>query len=239
MNSVMIDAEFYAGNRLESFVLQAEEKLEIKNKIYTTRVFYNHEDAYRYLQTYHNEIKACFIKIATRRELEILKKMQNLKTQAFFMIYTDNPELNSELLAFTISQLWTHMTIKSEHDDEIKKMIEKVLAYTFTNNLKTVEISGYPVAVDSILYIVSDKIHRNYLKAVTKDNECLIRGTIAEVKNKIPDLISLGRGLLVNPKKIRHIEADGLTLSFEQSLVKIKAPASCKKELRSLKSHDK
>ena len=232
MNRIMIDADFYAVNRLERFVLENEKELEIEDEIYATRVFYNHQEAYKYLQFYRTEIKACFVKIALREELKILKKMQKVKSKAFFLIYTDNPDLKEELLSLTTAPLWTQMNVPSNHDSEVKKMIEKVLRYSFINELNIVEINGYPISVDSLLYIETDKNHRNYLRAVTKDNECLIRGTISDVKKKIPDLLSLGRGLLVVSKKIHRIENDGLTLCFEQSLKKVKAPTICKKELK-------
>ncbi|RZI49924.1 LytTR family transcriptional regulator [Lactococcus kimchii] len=237
MASIMIDAEFHASNRLERFVFKAQEELEIREKVYSTRVFYNHEDSFRYLKTFCDEVKVCFIKVATKQELEILKRMQTVKTKAFFVIYTDNSELDRELLALTTLPLWTHMTLRGNDENEIQSLVNRVLAYNFTNNLKTVEVSGYPIALDSVLYILADKTHRNYLKAVTKDNECLVRGTLQEVRIELPELLSLGRGLLVNPKKIRRIEEDGLTLCFEESLKKIKAPAVCKSQLKVLKQN--
>ena len=63
--------------------------------------------------------------------------------------------------------------------------------------------------------------------------------SISDVKKKIPNLLALGRGLLVDTNKIRRIEEDGLTLCFVQSLKKIKAPKVCKKELKELKKHSK
>lgn len=235
MNRILIDADFYAGNRLERFVLENEEELGIKDKIDATMVFYNHQDIYKYLQIYLEEVKTCFIKIAQKEELEILKKMQKLESKAFFLIYTDNRDLKDELLNFTTSPLWTQMTVARKQDNEVKKMIEKVLLYSFTNELNFIKISGYSIEVDSLLYIEADKSHRNYLRAVTKDNECLVRGTISDAKKKMPHLISLGRGLLVDSKKIRRIEDDGLTLCFVQSLKKVKVPAVYKKVLRALK----
>ena len=86
----------------------------------------------------------------------------------------------------------------SDSDTEVREMIKKVLLYCFTNELNIVEISGYPISIDSLLYIEADKTHRNYLRAITKDNECLVRGTISDVKKKIPNLLALGRGLLVD-----------------------------------------
>ncbi|MDN6220901.1 MAG: LytTR family transcriptional regulator DNA-binding domain-containing protein, partial [Lactococcus lactis] len=174
-----------------------------------------------------------------KEEFEILKKIQKLESKAFFLIYTDNPDLKDELLNFTTSPLWTQMTVASDSDTEVREMIKKVLLYCFTNELTIVEISGYPISIDSLLYIEADKTHRNYLRAITKDNECLVRGTISDVKNKIPNLLALGRGLLVDTNKIRRIEEDGLTLCFKQSLKKVKAPAVCKKELKELKKHSK
>ena len=165
--------------------------------------------------------------------------MQKLESEAFFLIYTDNPDLKDELLNFTTSPLWTQMTVASDSDTEVREMIKKVLLYCFTNELNIVEISGYPISIDSLLYIEADKTHRNYLRAITKDNECLVRGTISDVKKKIPNLLALGRGLLVDTNKIRRIEEDGLTLCFKQSLKKVKAPAVCKKELKELKKHSK
>ena len=165
--------------------------------------------------------------------------MQKLESKAFFLIYTDNRDLKDELLNFTTSPLWTQMTVVSDSDTEVREMIKKVLLYCFTNELTIVEISGYPISIDSLLYIEADKTHRNYLRAITKDNECLVRGTISDVKKKIPNLLALGRGLLVDTNKIRRIEEDGLTLCFIQSLKKIKAPKVCKKELKELKKHSK
>lgn len=74
MNRILIDADFYAGNRLERFVLENEKELGIKDKVDVTRVFYNHQDAYQYLQIFLEEVKTCFIKIAQKEEFEILKK---------------------------------------------------------------------------------------------------------------------------------------------------------------------
>ncbi|MEG1487264.1 LytTR family DNA-binding domain-containing protein [Lactococcus sp.] len=239
MNRILIDADFYAGNRLERFVLENEKELGIKDKVDVTRVFYNHQDAYQYLQIYLEEVKTCFIKIAQKEEFEILKKMQKLESKAFFLIYTDNPDLKDELLSFTTLPLWSQMTVCSDFDSEVREMIEKVLLYCFTNELNIVEMAGYPISMDSLLYIEADKTHRNYLRAITKDNECLVRGTISDAKKKMPNLLSLGRGLLVDSKKIRRIEDDGLTLCFVQSLKKVKAPMVCKKELKELKKHSK
>ena len=235
MNRILIDADFYAGNRLERFVLENEKELGIKDKVDVTRVFYNHQDAYQYLQIYLKDVKACFIKIGQKEELGTLNKMQKLESKAFFLIYTDNPDLKDELLNFTTSPLWTQMTVASDSDTEVREMIKKVLLYCFTNELNIVEISGYPISIDSLLYIEADKTHRNYLRAITKDNECLVRGTISDAKKKMPNLLSLGRGLLVDSKKIRRIEDDGLTLCFVQCLKKVKAPAVYKKVLKSLK----
>ena len=239
MNRILIDADFYAGNRLERFVLENEKELGIKDKVDVTRVFYNHQDAYQYLQIYLKDVKACFIKIGQKEELEILNKMQKLESKAFFLIYTDNPDLKDELLSFTTLPLWSQMTVCSDFDSEVREMIEKVLLYCFTNELNIVEMAGYPISMDSLLYIEADKTHRNYLRAITKDNECLVRGTISDAKKKMPNLLSLGRGLLVDSKKIRRIEDDGLTLCFVQCLKKVKAPAVCKKELKELKKHSK
>lgn len=235
MNRILIDADFYAGNRLERFVLENEKELGIKDKVDVTRVFYNHQDAYQYLQVYLKEVKTCFIKIAQKEEFEILKKMQKLESKAFFLIYTDNPDLKDELLSFTTLPLWSQMTVCSDFDSEVREMIEKVLLYCFTNELNIVEMAGYPISMDSLLYIEADKTHRNYLRGITKDNECLVRGTISDAKKKMPNLLSLGRGLLVDSKKIRRIEDDGLTLCFVQCLKKVKAPAVYKKVLKSLK----
>lgn len=235
MNRILIDADFYAGNRLERFVLENEKELGIKDKVDVTKVFYNHQDAYQYLQIYLEEVKTCFIKIAQKEEFEILKKMQKLESKAFFLIYTDNPDLKDELLSFTTLPLWSQMTVCSDFDSEVREMIEKVLLYCFTNELNIVEMAGYPISMDSLLYIEADKTHRNYLRAITKDNECLVRGTISDAKKKMPNLLSLGRGLLVDSKKIRRIEDDGLTLCFVQCLKKVKAPAVYKKVLKSLK----
>ena len=235
MNRILIDADFYAGNRLERFVLENEKELGIKDKVDVTRVFYNHQDAYQYLQIYLEEVKTCFIKIAQKEEFEILKKMQKLESKAFFLIYTDNPDLKDELLGFTTLPLWSQMTVCSDFDSEVREMIEKVLLYCFTNELNIVEMAGYPISMDSLLYIEADKTHRNYLRAITKDNECLVRGTISDAKKKMPNLLSLGRGLLVDSKKIRRIEDDGLTLCFVQCLKKVKAPVVYKKVLKSLK----
>ncbi|KGH33395.1 LytTR family DNA-binding domain-containing protein [Lactococcus cremoris] len=235
MNRILIDADFYAGNRLERFVLEIEKELGIKDKVDVTKVFYNHQDAYQYLQIYLEEVKTCFIKIAQKEEFEILKKMQKLESKAFFLIYTDNPDLKDELLSFTTLPLWSQMTVCSDFDSEVREMIEKVLLYCFTNELIIVEMAGYPISMDSLLYIEADKTHRNYLRAITKDNECLVRGTISDAKKKMPNLLSLGRGLLVDSKKIRRIEDDGLTLCFVQCLKKVKAPAVYKKVLKSLK----
>ncbi len=121
------------------------------------------------------------------------------------------------------------MTVASDSDTEVREMIKKVLLYCFTNELTIVEISGYPISIDSLLYIEADKTHRNYLRAITKDNECLVRGTISDVKKKIPNLLALGRGLLVDTNKIRRIEEDGLTLCFKQSLKKVKHRRFAKK----------
>ena len=239
MNRILIDADFYAGNRLERFVLENEKELGIKDKVDVTRVFYNHQDAYQYLQIYLKDVKACFIKIGQKEELGTLNKMQKLESKAFFLIYTDNPDLKDELLSFTTLPLWSQMTVCSDFDSEVREMIEKVLLYCFTNELNIVEMAGYPISMDSLLYIEADKTHRNYLRAITKDNECLVRGTISDVKKKIPNLLALGRGLLVDTNKIRRIEEDGLTLCFKQSLKKVKAPAVCKKELKELKKHSK
>ena len=239
MNRILIDADFYAGNRLERFVLENEEELGIKDKVDATMVFYNHQHVYKFLQIYLNEVKTCFIKIAQKEEFKILKKIQKLESKAFFLIYTDNPDLKDELLNFTTSPLWTQMTVASDSDTEVREMIKKVLLYCFTNELTIVEISSYPISIDSLLYIEADKTHRNYLRAITKDNECLVRGTISDVKKKIPNLLALGRGLLVDTNKIRRIEKDGLTLCFEQSLKKVKAPAVCKKELKEVKKQSK
>ncbi len=239
MNRILIDADFYAVNRLERFVLENEKELGIKDKVDVTRVFYNHQDAYQYLQIYLKDVKACFIKIGQKEELGTLNKMQKLESKAFFLIYTDNPDLKDELLSFTTLPLWSQMTVCSDFDSEVREMIEKVLLYCFTNELNIVEMAGYPISMDSLLYIEADKTHRNYLRAITKDNECLVRGTISDVKKKIPNLLALGRGLLVDTNKIRRIEEDGLTLCFEQSLKKVKAPAVSKKELKELKKHSK
>ena len=239
MNRILIYADFYAGNRLERFVLEIEKELGIKDKVDVTKVFYNHQDAYQYLQVYLKDVKACFIKIGQKEELEILNKMQKLESEAFFLIYTDNPDLKDELLSFTTLPLWSQMTVCSDFDSEVREIIEKVLLYCFTNELNIVEIADYPISMDSLLYIEADKTHRNYLRAITKDNECLVRGTISDVKKKIPNLLALGRGLLVDTNKIRRIEEDGLTLCFKQSLKKVKAPAVCKKELKELKKHSK
>ncbi|MGO2195518.1 MAG: LytTR family transcriptional regulator DNA-binding domain-containing protein [Lactococcus lactis] len=239
MNRILIYADFYAGNRLERFVLEIEKELGIKDKVDVTKVFYNHQDAYQYLQVYLKDVKACFIKIGQKEELEILNKMQKLESKAFFLIYTDNPDLKDELLSFTTLPLWSQMTVCSDFDSEVREIIEKVLLYCFTNELNIVEIADYPISMDSLLYIEADKTHRNYLRAITKDNECLVRGTISDVKKKIPNLLALGRGLLVDTNKIRRIEEDGLTLCFKQSLKKVKAPAVCKKELKELKKHSK
>ena len=222
-----------------SFVLENEKELGIKDEIDATMVFYNHQHVYKFLQIYLNEVKTYFIKIVQKEEFEILKKIQKLESKAFFLIYTDNPDLKDELLNFTTSPLWTQMTVASDSDTEVREMIKKVLLYCFTNELNIVEISGYPISIDSLLYIEADKTHRNYLRAITKDNECLVRGTISDVKKKIPNLLALGRGLLVDTNKIRRIEEDGLTLCFKQSLKKVKAPAVCKKELKELKKHSK
>ena len=235
MNRILIDADFYAVNRLERFVLENEKELGIKDEIDATMVFYNHQHVYKYLQIYLEEVKTCIIKIAQKEEFEILKKIQKLESKAFFLIYTDNRDLKDELLNFTTSPLWTQMTVASDSDTEVREM----LLYCFTNELTIVEISGYPISIDSLLYIEADKTHRNYLRAITKDNECLVRGTISDVKKKIPNLLALGRGLLVDTNKIRRIEEDGLTLCFKQSLKKVKAPAVCKKELKELKKHSK
>ena len=235
MNRILIDADFYAGNRLERVVLENEKELGIKDKVDVTRVFYNHQDAYQYLQIYLKDVKACFIKIGQKEELGTLNKMQKLESKAFFLIYTDNPDLKDELLSFTTLPLWSQMTVCSDFDSEVREMIEKVLLYCFTNELNIVEMAGYPISMDSLLYIGADKTHRNYLRAITKDNECLVRGTISDAKKKMPNLLSLGRGLLVDSKKIRRIEDDGLTLCFVQCLKKVKAPAVYKKVLKSLK----
>lgn len=168
MNRILIDADFYAGNRLERFVLENEEELGIKDKVDATMVFQNHQDIYKYLQIYLEEVKTCFIKIAQKEELEILKKMQKLESKAFFLIYTDNRDLKDELLNFTTSPLWTQMTVASDSDTEVREMIKKVLLYCFTNELNIVEISVYPISIDSLLYIEADKTHRNYLRAITK-----------------------------------------------------------------------
>lgn len=235
MNRILIDADFYAENRLERFVLENEKELGIKDKVDVTRVFYNHQDAYQYLQIYLKDVKACFIKIGQKEELGTLNKMQKLESKAFFLIYTDNPDLKDELLSFTTLPLWSQMTVCSDFDSEVREMIEKVLLYCFTNELNIVEMAGYPISMDSLLYIEADNTHRNYLRAITKDNECLVRGTISDAKKKMPNLLSLGRGLLVDSKKIRRIEDDGLTLCFVQCLKKVKAPAVYKKVLKSLK----
>ncbi|MFG7388025.1 hypothetical protein ACGO3R_06010 [Lactococcus lactis] len=92
---------------------------------------------------------------------------------------------------FTTSPLWTQMTVASDSDTEVREMIKKVLLYCFTNELTIVEISGYPISIDSLLYIEADKTHRNYLRAITKDNECLVRGTISDVKIKFPIYLHL------------------------------------------------
>lgn len=94
--------------------------------------------------------------------------MQKLESKAFFLIYTDNRDLKDELLNFTTSPLWTQMTVASDSDTEVREMIKKVLLYCFTNELTIVEISGYPISIDSLLYIEADKTHRNYLRAITK-----------------------------------------------------------------------
>ncbi len=121
MNRILIDADFYAGNRLERFVLEIEKELEIKDEIQATRVFYNHQDAYQYLQVYLKDVKACFIKIGQKAELETLNKMQKLESKAFFLIYTDNPDLKDELLSFTTLPLWSQMTVCSDFDSEVGK----------------------------------------------------------------------------------------------------------------------
>ncbi len=94
--------------------------------------------------------------------------MQKLESKAFFLIYTDNRDLKDELLNFTTSPLWTQMTVASDSDTEVREMIKKVLLYCFTNELNIVEISVYPISIDSLLYIEADKTHRNYLRAITK-----------------------------------------------------------------------
>ena len=50
MNRILIDADFYAVNRLERFVLENEKELGIKDKVDATMVFYNHQDIYKYFQ---------------------------------------------------------------------------------------------------------------------------------------------------------------------------------------------
>ena len=49
------------------------------------------------------------------------------------------------------------MTVASDSDTEVREMIKKVLLYCFTNELNIVEISGYPISIDSLLYIEADK----------------------------------------------------------------------------------
>ena len=120
MNRILIDADFYAGNRLERFVLENEKELGIKDKVDVTRVFYNHQDAYQYLQIYLKDVKACFIKIGQKEELGTLNKMQKLESKAFFLIYTDNPDLKDELLSFTTLPLWSQMTVCSDFDSEVR-----------------------------------------------------------------------------------------------------------------------
>lgn len=89
MNRILIDADFYAVNRLERFVLENEKELGIKDEIDATMVFYNHQHVYKFLQIYLNEVKTYFIKIVQKEEFEILKKIQKLESKAFFLIYTD------------------------------------------------------------------------------------------------------------------------------------------------------
>lgn len=229
---IIIDADFVASERLERFVLEKEQTLKLTERITTVKVFTHHEAAYAYLAEHSESMGAYFVKVSTPAELLMLKKLQELKTQLFFMIYTDNAALSSELLSLTVAALWTHMTVASQQETEIKRMIEKVLKFVFTKQLTAVEINGFPIVVDSLLYLEADKKHRNYLHAVTDDNECLIRGTLVEVKRKIPKLLALGRGLLINSNKIRRIEADGLTLCFKGTTKRISAPKVCKKQLK-------
>ncbi|MFC4653339.1 LytTR family transcriptional regulator DNA-binding domain-containing protein [Lactococcus nasutitermitis] len=234
---VVVDADFQESERLEKFILEKEKTLNIKEEIYATRIFLHHADAYEYLAAHREYIGIYFVKILTESELLILKKLQALNTQIFFVIYTDDDRLSSDLLSLTASALWTQMTVRSNNDADIKQMIEKALKFVFVNSDNIVKINGFPIAVNSLLYIEGNKNHRNYLHAVTSDNECLIRGTLTEVKNKIPALISFGRGLLVHPAKIRRVEADGLTICFFGYLKKILIPFSYKKELMELKKH--
>ncbi|MFR4204025.1 MAG: hypothetical protein ACLT12_05300, partial [Lactococcus lactis] len=76
MNRILIDADFYAVNRLERFVLENEKELGIKDEIDATMVFYNHQHVYKFLQIYLNEVKTYFIKIVQKEEFEILTLSQ-------------------------------------------------------------------------------------------------------------------------------------------------------------------
>lgn len=235
-NIVIIDADFATGERLEAFVLKSLKELMIQDKIYNTRVFCHHEDAYDYLAVHQENVGAYFAKISTRLELEAMKRLQKLQTNTFFMVYSDNQALNSALLSLTVSKLWMHMTAQSDQDGEMMEVIQKVLKYAFVNRSNVVEVDGVPIVVDSLLYVESDKSRRNYLRAVTKDNECLVRATITEIKSKIPVLFPFNRGLLVNKDKIRRIEKDGITACFEGTLIRVKAAPAYKAELAKLKT---
>lgn len=226
MKRVIIDADFETSELWESYIIAAEKKLNILDQIYANRVFTHHEDAYDYFLAHHSDVGAYFIKIDSKTDLDYLKRLKTIHTEAVFMVFSENNELNQEFLDLTIEGKWTHALAHSAKD--LEKLIERLFTYVFTNCLKTVSVGDTELNLDSILYVETYKKNRNYLSISLKNNECLVRLTLGEFRK-------LGRGLIVNPRNIRRIENDGLTLCFKDCLKKIKAPQICKKQIESLK----
>ncbi len=232
MKTIIIDAGTEDNEKIYGFVRGLEDELKIRAEIYMTKTCSTHEEAYNYFVTHAAEIGTYFVKISTREEFELLQKIQEVKTKAIVMMYTDDEDLQSDLLDFTHSETWTLATVRGERS--LRQMLRKILAFCYTHNVKTEKIGTNNLVMTSVLYIMAEKEHRNYLRSVQSDNECLIRTTITEIGRMAPHFIPLGRGLLVNLDHIRRIESDGLTICFEGTTKRITAPKVCKKQLKAL-----
>lgn len=155
MKTIIIDAGTEDNEKIYGFVRGLEDELKIRAEIYMTKTCSTHEEAYNYFVTHAAEIGTYFVKISTREEFELLQKIQKVKTKAIVMMYTDDEDLQSDLLDFTHSETWTLATVRGERS--LRQMLRKILAFCYTHNVKTEKIGTNNLVMTSVLYIMAEK----------------------------------------------------------------------------------
>lgn len=229
---IIFDMDINLSAQYEGLAHKHEIALELEEKIDTTQVFLNYSDCLDYISFYQQEVGLCFIKINENQDLVYLKKLKALKTEAVFVVFTENINLSDDLNKFSHEKMWVHATARS--DEEIDLLVSRALKFAFTDTIKMVEMGDNFVSLDSILYVETYKRNRNYLRIVLPTSEGIVKEAISHFFETYDGFIRFGHGLLVNKKNIRRVEDDSLSLCFEKTTERIRVLQTCKKQLKVL-----